>query len=1176
MILPIVSELLEVIARHPAVEDAVDALRSGAGETRISGLADAAKALLTAHLAAELKRPIVLLTTNNERAESLGAATSYFLRVLGRSYNPGAEAVQMLPALDVTPWDGRSPHPEISEERAATLWRAASGQAATVVAPVGAALLRLAPPREYQRLARTVCQDEELPLEDLVSFLVEAGYQREQTVTMPGQFAVRGGILDVFSPEARYPVRLELLGDLVESLREFHPETQRSVRPLERVILVALGELLRQPEGLGGAPPGWEFHLAEDQRRGSHLLQLTEKPVVVLDEPEDLAAVACELREKWQAAFDAREATAPHTGPEAYLLSETEWEAVLQTAQQLVMERLALAMAETSYRSGKKPGATATEIPEVAETAQNSVLCQATARYHGNVSAFLNEARGRLKAGEQVLVSSATVGETERLAEILRDADVPYRVGETSDLPGASRAGDEIPGAGSAFLPAVTLLRTPLGEGVVLPELRLALYGNGDIFETLASEARPRAHTLPRPRAAAFVSDFADLKPGDHVVHVDHGIGRFEGLRRIQAVDGAGRDGEFMHLVYADEARLFVPLERMDLVQKYNALGGAAPALDRLGGTAWAARKTRVRKSVAEMADKLLRLYAERRIAKGIAFSKDTPWQHEFEDAFEFEETPDQLRAIEEMKRDMENGEPMDRLLCGDVGYGKTEVAMRAAFKAVADGRQVAVLAPTTVLAFQHWETFRRRMAAFPIRVDLLSRFRTRAEQKRTLVDLEGGQVDVLIGTHRLLSKDVHFPSLGLLVVDEEQRFGVAHKERIKELRREVDILTLSATPIPRTLHMALAGLRNMSVIETPPKDRLAIQTVVAPFSEALIARAIGEELERGGQVFFVHNRVGSIISIAALVHRLVPRARVLVGHGQMNERELEKVMLAFVRREADVLVATTIIENGLDISNCNTLIVNRADRMGLSELYQLRGRVGRSSVRAYAYLLVPPDVPLSGEARQRLAALREFSELGAGFRIAALDLEMRGAGNLLGREQHGQIGAVGFEMYCQLLERAVAEQKGEAARPERRTSIQLGLDIRIPETYIEEEAQRLRAYKRIAAVATEEQSAEMARDLADRFGPPPAPVRNLLEYAVLKALAEQLQVDAIERRGPRVAIRFAEQASLPPEPLVQLVRSRRDLKIEPGGVLWMEFKSGDAEVTAALKTVLRALGSSR
>jgi transcription-repair coupling factor (superfamily II helicase) len=522
----------------------------------------------------------------------------------------------------------------------------------------------------------------------------------------------------------------------------------------------------------------------------------------------------------------------------------------------------------------------------------------------------------------------------------------------------------------------------------------------------------------------------------------------------------------------------------------------------------------------------------------------------------------------------MESPLPMDRLLCGDVGYGKTEVAMRAAFKAVADGRQVAVLAPTTVLAFQHLETFRRRFAAFPMRMEMLSRFRTDKEQENTLEELEAGKIDIIIGTHRLLSKDVKFPDLGLLIVDEEQRFGVAHKERLKEMRKNVDVLTMSATPIPRTLHMSLVGLRDMSVIETPPRDRLAIQTTVAPFQETLIQRAIEEELARHGQVFFVHNRVESIASLATMVKRLVPRARVVVGHGQMRESELEKVMLKFVRNEADILVSTTIIENGLDIPRANTILINRADRMGLAELYQLRGRVGRSNQRAYAYLLIPTEGALTPIARQRLAALKEFSELGAGFRIAALDLELRGAGNLLGREQHGHIEAVGFDMYCQMMERAVAERKGEAVAPERRATLNLGQDLRIPPKYIENENLRLRIYKRIASVTSEGEREEVRRELEDRFGPVPPAVLHLLDYAVLKAMAEQLAVASLDRRGDQIAIKFYEDTTLGPERLVKLIARRRDLRLDPAGVLWLTSKAGKGELLEAVRNVLKQLQS--
>jgi transcription-repair coupling factor (superfamily II helicase) len=561
-----------------------------------------------------------------------------------------------------------------------------------------------------------------------------------------------------------------------------------------------------------------------------------------------------------------------------------------------------------------------------------------------------------------------------------------------------------------------------------------------------------------------------------------------------------------------------------------------------------------------DMADELLKLYAERKAVAGHAFPPDTQWQREFEDAFEYNETDDQLEATAEIKKDMESAVPMDRLLCGDVGYGKTEVAMRAAFKAVQDNRQVAVLAPTTVLVFQHYENFKRRFAAFPINVEMMSRFRSAKQQKEIAERIEQGKVDIVIGTHRILSKDIKFQDLGLVIVDEEQRFGVRHKERLKQLKKEVDVLTMSATPIPRTLHMSMVGLRDMSVIETPPKDRMAIQTVVAAFDEKLIKSALEHELERGGQAYFVHNRVESIYEIAAKIQEMVPQARVLVGHGQMSEGELEKVMMAFVRHEADILVATTIIENGLDIPLCNTIIINRADRHGLSELYQLRGRVGRSNRRAYAYLLVPAEQELTPVARRRLAALKEFSDLGAGFKIAALDLELRGAGNLLGGEQSGHIDAVGFEMYTSMLERTIRELKGEEMAEKPSTQMNLGVDLRIPTQYIAEENQRLRMYKRAAGVENEAQLEDVRKELADRYGPIPTPVRNLLAASALKLLCERTGVLNIDRRRDTVTIKFTEQASVDPERLARFVAQTRGAQFTPGGVLKFNLKSTQAE----------------
>jgi transcription-repair coupling factor (superfamily II helicase) len=1155
MILPIVSEMFAGVVRQPAIEAACDALRRNVGDPRLSGLTDSAKTVVAPLIFAELGHPLIFVVDSNQRAESLLEAMQWFYRAV--TGKPGRRVVH-LPAHDVLPYENRSPHAEISEARAVALWRIANGEADIVIAPVQTALWRLRERNLYRDLAKNIARDDALAHEDLIGFLEGSSYEKHASCEMPGQYAVRGGIIDVYSPETAQPVRIELLGDTIESIRAFDPSTQRSTNPVERAVLLPLTEIFRSVEvlekqsvaassGRGdtetptGFYPGWEFREIPREERPAILFDLATEPILILDEPSLLAFAVEKYRTQLNDAFE--EAEDPLTEPaDRYIVSEEEWSLALQLFPRLSVEHLGLATEDG-------PGA--------------ALQTQPTTRYHGNVSAFMNEVRGRLSAGERVMVSAASTGELERFADISHEYELPYTIGELEEDVTVTRLAQE---SSTTNAPAMVLVKAPLNEGVIFGDAKLAIYGNADLFETLPAQ-RPRS----RPKTASFFSDFSDLKPGDYVVHVDHGIGQFDGLRQV-VVEGA--TGEFMLLHYAGDAKLYVPLARIDLVQKYQSLGGVEPALDKLGTTVWETRKSRVRKSINDMAEQLLALYAERKTSQGHAFPKDTNWQREFEDAFEFQETPDQQRAIEEVKKDMESALPMDRLLCGDVGYGKTEVAMRAAFKALADSKQVAVLAPTTVLAFQHLETFRRRFAAFPMRIELLSRFRSEKEQKKILEDLEAGKVDVVIGTHRLLSKDVKFQELGLLVVDEEQRFGVAHKERIKEMRKSVDVLTMSATPIPRTLHMSLVGLRDMSVIETPPKDRLAIQTTVAPFNEALVQRVIQEELDRGGQVFFVHNRVESIASLASMVQRLVPKARIVVGHGQMRETELEKVMLKFVRNEADVLVSTTIIENGLDIPRANTILINRADRMGLSELYQLRGRVGRSNQRAYAYLLVPNEGTLTPIARQRLAALKEFSDLGAGFRIAALDLELRGAGNLLGREQHGHIEAVGFDMYCQMMERAVAERKGEEVAPERHATINLGQEVRIPAEYIDSENLRLRIYKRIASVSSDAERDEVRRELEDRFGPPPPAVNNLLDYAVLKALAEKLLVANVDRRGDQIGIKFYEDTHLGPERLVKLIHKRRDLKLDPTGVLWISWKSGKSSPMEAVRNVLRQLQS--
>jgi len=889
-------------------------------------------------------------------------------------------------------------------------------------------------------------------------------------------------------------VRLEFYGDLIESIRRFDPQSQRSVLKVEDCLLLPL------PDGTAGT---------EVELPGS-LFEMLSRPVVLLDEPEQIEAEAARL-------WDRIESLAP--GEEDAGKTFHRWEELnrrVLPAARVHLRELGLA-SEPDFHVATRP----------------------SLAFHGNMRAALGEARTLVESGSKVVFFAESAGEVERLADIFNEYELPYQLGveRSSQTPQYLAERAYLAGA----VAAIYLVRGNVRRGTFFVDSGLAVFGSEDLFDTSELVARPAG---PASRLGAFSTDLFDLKPGDFVVHAEHGVGRFLGLREIE--QGEAR-GDYMVIEYSGGAKLYVPLSRMDLIQRFRGAGEAQPGLDRLGGATWSRTKSRVKARMRDMAEELLKLYAQRKLAEGFLFSADSNWQREFEEAFEYTETRDQITAIQEIKRDMESPQPMDRLLCGDVGFGKTEVVMRAAFKALGDGKQVAVLAPTTVLAFQHYETFRRRFQPFPVRVEMLSRFVAPKDVRAVLADLAEGKVDIAVGTHRLLSADVHFRDLGLVIIDEEQRFGVKHKEKLKQLRQSVDVVAMSATPIPRTLHMSLLGLRDMSVIETPPKDRLAIQTQVAHYSPELIKSAIELELGRGGQVYLVHNRVETIWERAASIQELVPQARIGVGHGQMDEALLEKTILKFMRHEYDVFVSTTIVENGLDIPLANTIIIENAERYGLSDLYQLRGRVGRSNRRAYAYLLVPPHAELSPVARKRLAALKEFSELGAGFKIAALDLELRGAGNLLGGEQHGHINSVGFDMYVRLLEETVRELKGEEVVPEIHSSLNLGLDIRIPSAYISDENQRLRAYRRIASTS---EPARLERELEDRYGPVPDAVRSLLEYSALKALAERLRIEAIDRKHAIVNIKFHQQTRISPERLMALVDRTPGAQFTPAGVL--------------------------
>ena len=1155
-------ELLEkrihkILARISDVADfrriATYTLR-GEADVIVSGLSGSSRALFIAGLSHVLRRPLIVVTPQDRAVESLATDINYFHAELNTN---GVNRVAPFPAWESDPYTGLNPHADIQQARATTLWRLRNKQVDIVVASIRSMSTRLPLPAQFDAYSLHVTSGEDLSQELLIEHLANCGYLRQEPVGGSGEYSVRGGIVDVFSPLMRNPVRIEFFGDSVDSIREFDLDDQRSRGPVQYIDVLPMQdfvisrEMLREwgrrarqkwndeifrrdlDEKLVFADnaeffPGAAYLMPIVQPKESTLLDYSHSPVLILDEPEVLQ----EAHQKFFSVLEQRYAQTQNAGGIALLPGEVFISP--DDLQKLITQQRRLSLEEL--------GATGSSF---------FVKGQPSERFHGRIKDMAEAVRQSHEAGREVVLLGSTLGMAERLRDILHEYGLPFRC-EFGDQP--------LKSIGDATVPIVGIGK--ISSGMRIPDAGLEIFVENDIFDE--SEHLPELHRR-RQKLSAFLTDLQDLKPGDYVVHVDHGIGTYDGITHVH-------DKECMVLLYQGNDRLYVPLERLDLIQKYSSTEGAKPQLDKLGGTTWIARKTRAKRAIRDMAQELLKLYAERKVASGYAFSSDTEWQKEFEEAFQYEETPDQLTSIADIKRDMESPLPMDRLVCGDVGYGKTEVAMRAAFKAIADGKQVAVLTPTTVLCYQHFETFKERFAAFPVTISMLSRFIARKDQKKIIDDLEAGKVDIVIGTHRLLSRDIKFHDLGLMVVDEEQRFGVGHKERLKQMKKQVDVLTMTATPIPRTLNMALSGLRDMSVIETAPRDRLAIQTVVVKFKPQVIENALNFELERGGQVYVVHNRVESIYSLADFIQRLCPKARVGVGHGQMGEKELETVMTKFMHHEFDVLVATTIIENGLDIPLANTLVVNRADRYGLSQLYQLRGRVGRSNRRAYAYLLIPSDETLTQIARRRLAAIREFSELGAGFRIAALDLELRGAGNLLGGQQHGHIEAIGFDLYCQLLERTIEELRTGEVLPDVETAINLRVDLKIPADFIDEELARLRIYKQIASTRTEAELDSMYRDLEDRFGELPLPVRNLMEYARLRILGRARGVMSIERSAQGIDIRFHETARIDPERIVELVAGPSGVTFSPPATLRLQPPARMADLFNSIETILREI----
>ncbi len=1038
---------------------------------------DAGQDFLIAALARSLDAPVLAITPDPHEADPLARGAGAYL-------GPGSAAA--FPAWEALPYEGISPSPEIAARRAEAVRALRRSTGAFVLAAPAAAVVQRVVPDLGLADPLVVSRGGDLPLDRLADRLVDLGYVRADVVEHRGEFAVRGGILDVFPGTARRPVRAEFWGDEIESLRTFVPSTQRSAEPLPRAEIYPVRELVPTPGLRERAAAIAPKHV---DRFRDQLTRLADG--LLFEGAEALAPLL----------FDRMPSL-----PE--LLPSGSWAVLVRSrrtedrAHQAVAD--ARALAEASGWPGPDvvvelgaalDGRPRLHLTEFAEGLDLRLQGWGTAQ--GNAS----ELAGRLlelhRRGHRVVVTASAHGSLERAREVV--GEVGLRLVEGSPTADAIAVEADVAG------------------GFVFGPGRLAVATEEDLFGS-------RRHTRTAPRLTRRRTDAvaAELTPGDFAVHRVHGVGRFVGIQR-RAVAGSERD--YMVLEYAAGDRLSVPTDQVGMVARY--VGGEQPRLSRLGTSDWVKTTTKVKRAVRDMAGELVRLYSVRMSVPGHAFGPDTPWQAEMEDAFPFEETRDQLSAIDEVKRDMERPKPMDRLICGDVGYGKTEIAVRAAFKAVMDGKQVAVLVPTTLLAEQHFITFSERFAAFPMRVRMLSRFVSPSDQRQVLEEVERGKVDVLIGTHRLLSSDVAFKDLGLLVIDEEQRFGVSHKEKLKRLRAHVDVLTMTATPIPRTLEMALTGIRDMSVVDTPPEDRLPVLTYVGPYQEDLAVGAVRRELLRGGQVFWVHNRVATVDRLAAWLADEVPDARIVVAHGQMDEESLEQRMLRFWERDADVLVSTTIIESGLDVPSANTLIVDRADRLGLAQMYQLRGRVGRSPERAFAYFFFPPAQQLTEEAHERLSTISKHTALGSGFQIALRDLELRGAGNILGAEQHGHIAAVGFDTYARLLRESVAEMKGEPLPEEREIRIDLPVRAFVPVGWVGQEALRLELYRNVATAGDHERLAEVRAEAEDRFGKLPPEVETLLAVASLRITCARL--------GVREVTTYRDQVRAKPLPLSEV-----------------------------------------
>ncbi|MDB2121851.1 transcription-repair coupling factor [Clostridium paraputrificum] len=1078
----------------------------------IEGLSESGKSYVINGIYEVSDKPVVIITNSDMEAKNLYEDLNLYL-----------SNVYYFPAKEIVFYNVDAISGDLRWARLNVIKEILSNNKNIIVTSIDAFAARYTPKNLFITHTVSINVGDEVDFKELSKILVEAGYDRVDVVEGKGEFSLRGGLLDLFPTNSIYPYRIELFGDEIDSIRTFNTESQRSIEKVNSIEVFPAKEIIIDDEIIDYALNNIKEELDltlknnKDKERGIKLNTVISKNLEELREIHDFETIDSYLPlfyKKSESLFDYLEdyifvlddkVRSLGKLDSTYLEFNENYSIFLQRGDILPSQgKLLLEKEELIELLEEKINITMDAINKGGEFLSpirkieiNSAILH---HYQGQLDLLIEDILKKKKDGYRTVILSGTRVRGERLVSTLRERGIESSYRDNIE---------------SIALGEVVITFGNLLKGFECPKYRTCVISDKEVF---GEAKRKLSKTKSKSKGVSKIKSFAELKPGDYVVHVNHGIGVYKGIKQIE-VSGHKRD--YLDIVYDKGDKLYVPVDQLDLVQKYIGSEGKSPKVNKLGGAEWQKAKSKVKKSINEIAEDLVKLYAARASVKGYKYSKDTEWQMQFEDEFPFQETPDQLSSIEEIKKDMESDKPMDRLLCGDVGYGKTEVALRASFKAVMEGKQVAFLVPTTILAEQHYKNMIKRFSDFPIKIDMISRFRTAKEQKSTLQSVKEGNVDILVGTHRLVSKDIVFKDLGLLIVDEEQRFGVAQKEKIKNLKKNVDVLTLSATPIPRTLHMSLTGVRDISVIETPPEERYPIQTYVVEQNDQLIRDAIMREIGRGGQVYFVYNRVEDIEKIANYIKNLVPESRVGIAHGQMTERQLEKEMLDFMANEYNVLVCTTIIETGIDIQNVNTIIIYDADKMGLSQLYQLRGRVGRSNRIAYAYLLYTKDKVLTEVAEKRLKALKDFTELGSGFKIAMRDLEIRGAGNMMGSAQHGHMAAIGYDLYCRMLEDTVKLIKGDIDKEPIETTVDLKVDAYIPSSYIEDEMQKIEVYKKIAAIESIDEYMDIKEELEDRYSDIPDPVYNLMDIAYIKSRAKLLSIEEIKESGNDVIFRF-------------------------------------------------------